>query len=36
MLYFHNSARILTARIHSSVTIYHKGKATKSARKVFY
>jgi len=36
MLCFHNFARILTALIHISVTMYHKRKAAKSAREVFY
>jgi len=33
---FHNSARMLTARIHSSVIMNHKGIAAKSAHRVFY
>ena len=33
---FHNSARIMTARIHTEVTMYHKKKAAKSAHKVFH
>jgi len=29
MLCFYNSVKILTAHIHSSVTMYHKGIAAK-------